>query len=170
MISIISCIDLNAGIGFRNRPLVVLEGEKVRFKELVKEKIVVMGRKTLDLIVEETGSTIPNCINIVLTEDKDFKYKGVFVYNSLESLVDDYKSAGQEREVLVVGGSQVYKQFIPYANTIHLTLIHHHFDYVDSYFPDLDGDDWEMKIEKTGGREDGELQFSCITYKRMKPV
>lgn len=143
MISIITAWAENKVIGKDNKLPWKLPADLKRFKELTLGKPVIMGRKTFKSI----GKPLADRLNIVLTGDKNFKAEGVIAVHSLEETV---KAAGDAGEIMVIGGASVYKEFLPLAQKIYLTVIAAEFE-GDAFFPDFNFNEW-----KTVSREDHE--------------
>ena len=147
MISLVAAIDRNNAIGYKNQLLVKLKNDMKHFKQITtsgEHNIVVMGRKTFESI----GCPLSNRINIVLTKDKNFRYKGVFVYHSVEEVLNQYKNYGESKPYLwIIGGQTIYNQFIRYADRLYITLIDHVFENADSYFPQITNE-WKLISEQ----------------------
>ena len=141
IISLIAAMDKNRLIGKDNSLPWKLPADMKRFKELTTGKPVIMGRKTFESI----GRALPNRINIILTRDKSCKAEGCVVVHSIEEAL---KAAKDSKEVMVIGGAQIYAQFMPIANKMHLTLIDEDFE-GDAHFPEYKKNEWtEVKKEE----------------------
>ena len=140
MIKLIAAIDLNSSLGFENKLLTKLPNDMKHFRELTTNQICVFGRKTYESI----GHALPNRTNIVLTRDRDFKADNVIVYHSVDDVLRHYYSFFIQTDLMICGGSEIYKQFLPYAQEVELTLINHTFSQADAYFVKLD-DNWKRK-------------------------
>lgn len=95
MISLVAAISRTNQLGYQNKLFCHLPNDLKYFKQITTSgdhNIVVMGRKTFESI----GKPLPNRINIVLTRDKDFRYRGVFIYHSVEDVLKQYKNYGQQ--------------------------------------------------------------------------
>lgn len=101
-----------------------------RFKALTMHKPMVMGRKTF----ESLPGLLPGRRHIVLTRDAGWQAPGAEV---AASVADALALAGPG-EVAVVGGAQVYAQFLPLAERVELTEVHGDFA-GDTTMPPLDG-------------------------------
>lgn len=101
-----------------------------RFKALTMHKPMVMGRKTF----ESLPGLLPGRRHIVLTRDAGWQAPGAEV---AASVADALTLAGPG-EVAVVGGAQVYAQFLPLAERVELTEVHGDFP-GDTAMPPLDG-------------------------------
>ena len=88
-----------------------------RFKALTMGKPMIMGRKTF----ESLPGLLPGRRHIVLTADRDWRVPpGVEVAHSVKQALE---LAGAET-VAVIGGAEVYAQFLPFAGWIELTEVH----------------------------------------------
>lgn len=134
-------VDKNWAIGCGNRLLVSIPADMKFFRETTKEKVVVMGRKTLESF--PGGQPLKNRINIVLTKDQNYTAKGATVLHSLEEVLEELKQY-DSNDIYVIGGETVYRQMLPYCSTAYVTKIDHIYE-ADTYFPDLDKmKEWEM--------------------------
>ena len=140
MISIIVARDLNNAIGKDNKLLYHIKEDMKRFKELTTSHVVIMGRKTKDSLPK---GYLPNRVNIVLSKNcckrqyptlNDTENMDGFITgcSDINTLIKSYKNS--EKEVFVIGGDSIYKQFLPYANKIYLTEIHDNTKQSDSFF------------------------------------
>jgi dihydrofolate reductase len=106
-----------------------------RFKKLTTNNVVVMGRKTHESI----GKALPNRLNVILSKDSKW-YKplgdGCVVCYSIEEVLERFKF----RDIFIIGGGQIYKEFLPHADKIEMTLIDKEFK-GDTYFPEI-GSEW----------------------------
>jgi Dihydrofolate reductase len=147
MISLVAAISRTNQLGYQNKLLCYLPNDLKHFKQLTTSgdhNIVVMGRKTFESI----GKPLPNRINIVLTKDKDFYCRGVFVYRSVEDVLKQYKNYGEcKPNLFVIGGEQIYRQFMRYADRLYITLIDHVFENADTFFPEIT-DEWKLISEQ----------------------
>lgn len=117
-------IGRNNGLPWR------LPADLRRFKALTMHKPMVMGRKTF----ESLPGLLPGRRHIVLTRDAGWQAPGAEV---AASVADALALAGPG-EVAVVGGAQVYAQFLPLAERVELTEVHGDFA-GDTAMPPLDG-------------------------------
>ena len=83
-IVLLAAVAENGVIGRDNALPWRLSTDLKRFKALTLGKPVVMGRKTYLSI----GKPLPDRSNIVVTRDRNFRAKGVFVANSVEAALD----------------------------------------------------------------------------------
>ena len=135
IISLIVAIGKNRVIGKNNSLPWKLPADMKRFKELTLGKAVIMGRKTFESI----GKPLHNRTNIILTHDKNYKAKDCIVVHSVDEAL---KAAKGNEEVMVIGGEQIFKEFLPMADKIHLTFIDEDFE-GDAYFPEYNEKEWK---------------------------
>ena len=139
IISLVAVVDEQNGLGKDNHLLCHQPADLKHFKTLTMGKPIIMGRNTYDSI----GKPLPGRFNIVLSS-RDIDIEGVQVVDSLSKAL---AIVSEEKEIMVIGGAKVYKQVLPLASRIFLTVIHHQFS-ADVFFPALDITNWHCK-EKT---------------------
>lgn len=148
----------NGVIGRDNRLPWRLPDDMRHFRTLTLGQTVIMGRKTF----ESLDGPLSGRRNIVLSRNPDYRPAGVTVASSL----DEALGLCSDKEVFVVGGSQIYECAIPRADRIYLTLIHETID-GDVHFPPIDPHEWEL-VERVDHPKDDEHahSFSFLTYLR----
>ncbi|MNK57587.1 Dihydrofolate reductase [compost metagenome] len=137
-ISLIAAYDQNKLIGSNNSLPWCIPADLKFFRQTTINKNVVMGRKTF----ESLEWPLPKRNNIILTTDLSYKADGCLVLNSVESVIDFANSS--DIETFIIGGRELYKQFLPYAEHMYITEINHEFE-GDTYFPDFRLDEWKVK-------------------------
>lgn len=85
-------------------------------RELTIGKPLIMGRRTYDSI----GRPLPQRTNIVLTRDPTFTAEGVLVARTPDEAL---ALAGDAPEIIVFGGAEVFRQFLPRTDRIYLTEV-----------------------------------------------
>ena len=116
MINMIVATSKNNQIGIDNKLPWHISEDLRYFKEVTKGHTVLMGRKTFESI----GRPLPNRENIVLTRDKSFTAQGITAVHSLEEALTFCRSKDQ---IFIIGGGEIYKQFLPYADKLYITLV-----------------------------------------------
>jgi dihydrofolate reductase len=106
-----------------------------RFKRITMGKPIVMGRKTFESI----GKPLPGRQNIVVTRDANYHREGITVVHDADAA---WRAAGGAPEIMVIGGAELFRQFLPRAQRIHLTRVHGDIA-GDVTWPALD-DTWEV--------------------------
>lgn len=136
--SLIVATTLNNAIGKDNQMPWHLPADLAWFRQNTTGKPVIMGRKTFESI----GRPLPKRINIVLSR-KPFEHEGVIWKDSLESAVDLVKDS---EEILLLGGGELFKQYLPQADKLYLTQIQAEIE-GDTFFPTLNWDEWQIEYE-----------------------
>lgn len=159
-IIIIAAIGKNNELGKDNELLWHLKGDMKFFKEKTTGKTIVMGRNTF----ESLPKLLPNRKHIVITHKNLSVPDEVTVFNSLDETLNYIKSINED--VYIIGGGQIYKEFLEYANIMYLTEINKSFN-ADTYFPAFNESNWEKSII-TENEENG-LEYKHVQYtKRME--
>lgn len=147
-VSMIWAMDKNRGIGKDNKlPWNRLSTDMNLFKTHTKGMSVVMGRKT----AESLPFPLPNRRNIVLTRNvaaaKESLGDKFIIFDSIEDIFE-YQSSSHSNpeEMFIIGGAEIYKLFLPYANKLYLTSIDDTFD-CDTHFPEINMDEWTLEHE-----------------------
>jgi len=147
MISLIWAMDDNRVIGHNNAlPWHIPEDLKF-FKKVTMGKPIAMGRKTWDSI----GRPLPGRENIVITRNQSFTCDSCTVLNSVDALVENSKV--KMDEIFVIGGEEIFKLVLPFANRLYITRIHAEFE-GDTYFPPLNMDEWKLLSKEKGINEE----------------
>lgn len=157
-VSMIAAIAENGAIGYKGGLLYRIPSDLKRFRQLTYGRTVIMGRKTWDSLPFHMG--LPGRRNIVLTSNP---IEGVECVSSLSEALN---LCSGEEEVFIIGGANVYKQALPIANKLYLTLIHDSpiAGKADTFFPI----EWIERFythqtQRSDCYEDG-IRFSFIDY------
>ncbi|MCR4672476.1 MAG: dihydrofolate reductase [Lachnospiraceae bacterium] len=162
--NIIAAVDNNWGIGYRNRLLNSIPEDMRFFRETTTGKVVVMGRNTLESFPGKRP--LKNRVNIVLTGKEDFTAGDAVIVHSLEEALQELSKYPDE-DIYIIGGESVYRQFLPYCDTAHITAMDNTYA-ADAFFPNLDEDpEWEVAGESEE-RTYFDLPYVFKLYKRKK--
>lgn len=129
-VSIIAAMDSVRGIGRGNKLMWHISEDLKHFKELTSGKAVIMGRKTFESI----GRALPNRVNIVVTKNREFRAEGCIIANSLEEALLAAAEKKKSGEIFIIGGGEIYKQAMPFADKLYLTIVEGDFG-ADTFFP-----------------------------------
>jgi len=130
-----------------------LPQDLAHFKDTTMGHTLVMGRKTYDSI----GRPLPGRRSIVITHQQGWHSPSV---EGAPKLSDALALAGPT-EVFVVGGSEVYRQAMPFADRMMLTEIEQSPE-GDTFFPPFEPSHWQEIARKP---HDG---FAFVTYHRKR--
>jgi dihydrofolate reductase len=165
MIAIIAANSLNKVIGKDNKLPWRLSADLKRFKELTKGSSVIMGRKTYESI----GGPLTDRHNIILTGNKEFSARNCAVFSSWEDALASaaaYGEATGHKDIFFIGGESVYRQALPLADTIYMTLVLEHFE-GDAFFPDVNRAEWEETERLFHDKDDKHAYpFIFLKYER----
>ena len=84
----------------------------------------------------------------------------------MHSIEDALKAAEGNEEVMIAGGVSIYKEFLPRADRMYLTLIDASFE-GDAYFPEYDPKEWEETArEEHKSDKDNQYGYAFVTLRR----
>ena len=160
MISIIVAVSEDWGIGNDNKLLWNISEDLKRFKKLTFGNTVIMGKKTWESLPRRP---LPGRENIVLTDNpQELIVNSVTAY----SIEDALSKCEKGKEIFVIGGGSVYRQFMPLADRLYITHVHRKAP-ADVFFPRIDSVIWEV-IEKKEFEADknNDIPYTYIIYNR----
>lgn len=117
-----------------------LSADLRRFKRLTWGHHIIMGRKTFDSI----GRLLPGRTTVIVSRQPDLNIPGAHIANSVPEAVQKCQT---DPEVFIVGGEQIYRETIPLANRIYMTVIHANIT-GDTFFPEINQKQWELAEEQ----------------------
>lgn len=157
-INMIAAVGKNLELGKGNDLIWHFKEDMAFFKETTMGSSVIMGRKTF----ESLPKVLPRRKNIVITTREDYKADGAYVVHSIDEAL---KEADSE-SVFIIGGGDIYKQFLPLADKLYLTEIEANCSDADTYFPNFKKENYEREI--LASYYDGDIHFSHICYTKKK--
>jgi dihydrofolate reductase len=158
-LELVIAVAENDVIGRGNRLPWHLPADLRHFKSLTVGKPVLMGRKTYESI----GKALPGRMNIILSRSADFSPADCVVVKSLS----DARVAAAPSTLMVIGGAEIYRQCLPFASRIHLTLIHAEIENGDTAFAGWRGPEWdESSCERHEADDKNAYAYSFITLER----
>ncbi len=157
-INIIAAVGENRALGKDNKLLWHISEDLKRFRKLTFGHPVIMGRKTFESI----GKPLPDRTNIIVTRNKNFQAPGCLVTDSLEKALE--KAGKIDSETFVIGGGEIYKEAVPLANRLYLTLVKNSPE-ADTFFPDWS--DFKTVLEKQEHQDaESGLSFTFLTLEK----
>lgn len=130
-------MDKNRIIGKDNRLPWHLPADLQHFKAVTLGKPIIMGRKTYDSI----GKPLPGRHNVVISRQQHLQIAGCEVFSSLS---DALHAVASHDEVMIIGGESLFRDSLPLAQRLYLTIIDHAFD-GDTVFPEWNKKEWQLK-------------------------
>ena len=159
-IAIIVAIAKNFAIGRNNDLLFHLPDDLKRFKRITSCHAVIMGKKTLFSLPK---GPLPNRRNIVITDVPEESFSGCETVYSIDGAVAKVQN---EELAFVIGGGMIYRQFYPIVGKLFLTMAHQDFE-ADTFFPEIDFDDWIEVSRETHFDERNNFNYSNIDLVRL---
>lgn len=153
-------MDRNRVIGQDNQIPWRLPAEQKWFKSVTMGKPILMGRKTYESI----GRPLPGRDNIVLTTDRHYLAEGCTIVHSIDEAMT---AAGDDREMMVIGGANLYAQMLPLADCLYLTFIEAEVE-GDTFFPVFETAEWDTIQEDYFPADERNGYNYCIIVMRRQ--
>lgn len=135
---LIVAIDRRGAIGRGGSLLYNISADMRRFKALTSGGTVIMGRKTFESL---PNGALPNRRNLVITTQSDYSAEGIETFSCLEEAL----AAANGENVFVIGGARVYRDALPLADAILLTIIDDEAANPDTFFPPIPLNDFVIR-------------------------
>lgn len=156
MISIIAAIGKNRELGRGNDLIWHIKEDLKNFKNLTMGKYIVMGKNTYESLPKHLEGRKYIVLSSSLSE-----IENGLLFNDFNKLLEFIKDI--DEEVMIIGGSSIYKLFLPFADKLYLTEIDSE-EKADVYFPDFNKEDYKCNVVSTN-EVDG-LKYSFVIYER----
>jgi len=159
VITMIAAAGENNELGKDNDLVWHLPNDFKRFKKLTTGHHIIMGRKTF----ESFPKLLPDRVHVVITRNSEYKPEGVRIVHSMDEALEIAKDDPQP---FIIGGGEIYKIGLAYADSIELTRVHGKFE-ADAFFPEIDPEIWILENKEIQGADDRhEYGFTYLTYKK----
>lgn len=160
ILSIITAMDNNRLIGKDNALPWKVPADLQFFKKVTMFKPIIMGRKTFESI----GRPLPGRRNIIITRDQEFTAEGCELVYSPAMAIEAVQDV---EEAMIIGGANIYQQFLEKADRLYLTKVLGEFE-GDAWFPEIDFSQWGL-TEKQDHKADekNECDYSFQTFDRI---
>src|SRR5690606_2991123 len=164
IVSLIAAVSRNNVIGKDNDLPWNLPDDMKYFMQTTSRHHVIMGRKNYESIPEKFRP-LPSRVKIVVTRKRDYEAPGCHVVHSLEDAFAIPMQSEQE-EVFVIGGADIFRQSLPYADRLYLTEIHAEVE-GDILFPEFDRSEWKELSRVPHEADDRHrYPFDFVVYER----
>lgn len=140
-VALIAAVAENGVIGNHGTIPWRLPGDFAHFRRMTMGKPLIMGRKTFESI----GRPLPGRTNIVVSRHAGYQPDGVIVISSLEAALEHAQAiakADRANEVMIGGGAEIYRQAMPFADRMYLTVVALQPE-GDTFFPQIDFEQWK---------------------------
>lgn len=143
---LIAAVDRNWAIGRKGQMLVAIPADQKLFRQETMGKIVVMGRKTFLTLPGQRP--LDGRHNVILTENDSWNVKGAHVCRSEKEALDvigrlEERFGLSDADVYIIGGESIYRQFLPYCSTAHITWIDYSYE-ADTHMVNLESAGWKQ--------------------------
>jgi dihydrofolate reductase len=159
-ISLIAAMSENHIIGRNNRLPWNMPADHEHFRKITAGKPFIMGRNSFlseDVLLSDYKSVILSHKKDIILPEKCFL--ALSIREAFELLKD-------EPEIFVLGGEKVFRQVLPFAGYIYLTVIHSIID-GDASFPSLNTGEWEIARQAFNhSDEENPFDYTFIEYTR----
>lgn len=140
ILSLVVAASTNNAIGKNGELLWHLPNDMKFFKNVTWAMPVAMGRKTFDAL---GNKPLNGRLNVVITRQKDFTAQGIAVVSNIDDA--EFLAHQQDyKELMIIGGGEIYRQSISKADKIYITRVHAVFDDADTFFPEIDETKWQL--------------------------
>jgi len=158
IVSLIWAMAKNRVIGIDNRLPWKLPADMKWFRQHTLGKPIIMGRKTFESF---GGKPLPDRKNIVITQDPNYQAENISMAHSIAEALSLCQDA---KEVMVIGGMSLYKQTLPIADRLYMTVVDAEPE-GDAWFPDFDLGQWnetEKHIHEADDKNTYQIEFSIL--------
>jgi dihydrofolate reductase len=160
-ISLIAAVASNGVIGNNGTLPWHLKNDFAWFVKQTTGHPIVMGRKNYeDIIRFSKGKPLKDRTNIVLTR-QNLEAPGFVIYHDIDKIIADY--AHHQDKLMIIGGTQIYEQFLPLADELILTEILQEFS-GDSFFPQWNKADFTESFRQHN--VEGDVAYDFVIYHR----
>ncbi|MFN7117830.1 MAG: dihydrofolate reductase [Saprospiraceae bacterium] len=164
IVSAIAAVSKNGVIGKNNEVPWYLPADLKYFKNKTLDRHVIMGRKTLESIV----NPLPKRTNIILTRDPFFVATNVIVAHTMDEALDIAEQNGEE-EAFVLGGAEIYQLSLPYLDKLYITEVAVEVPDGDTFFPEVDWKEWKLISQDPHQPDDkNEFAYNFKVYQRVE--
>lgn len=142
---IIACVNQKMALGKEGKLLYKIRNDHANFARMTTNNVVIMGRATYESL--PNGEPLKGRINIIMTSNEEFgidpKYDNVYIVHSLKDAVELCDAFFYDKEVFVIGGESIYRQFMEadLVDEMRLTIVNDDED-GDVFFPQYNEEDW----------------------------
>jgi dihydrofolate reductase len=161
--TIIAAIGNNLELGANNDLLWHLPVDFKWFISNTKGKPVIMGRKTM----ESLGKPLKNRLNIVISRNQIETNEGFHLVHSLDEGIQ-LASENSPEEIMIIGGAQIYNQFIDSCDKLIITHVNARFENADTFFPEINKAQWKCIFSEDHFKDDTHLyDFTFCIYEKI---
>jgi dihydrofolate reductase len=138
-----------------------LPDELKQFQRLTMGHHIIMGRKTWESI----GRPLPGRTSVIVTRQRGYRAPEALVASSLDDAIG---ACGDDNEIFVIGGAELYQQALPLAGRLYLTTVEAEIP-GDTTMPEFRAGDWR-EVSAIGHPADARHRypFRYVIYERAR--
>lgn len=159
-VSLVVAMAENHVIGVDNHLPWNIPEDLKRFKKITNGHPIIMGRKTYESI----GRVLPGRTNLIVTRNRDYRVEGAVTVSSLSEAMEWAQRSPGSDEIFVIGGGEIFREAMPRAERIYLTVVHWPFE-GDVFFRYPESEFKELSAEKISANPASTLRI----LERNKP-
>jgi dihydrofolate reductase len=160
-LSLIVAMARNRVIGANGAIPWRLPNELQLFKRITMGHHIIMGRKTWESIQR----LLPGRTTVIVTRQQGYSVPGAMIVNSLAAALT---ACGDDAEVFVIGGGELYREALPMADRIYLTTVDAE-PAGDTRMPEFDMRHWrEISVESFAADDKHAYAYRFSVLDRMQ--
>ena len=161
----IVAVDEQWNIGREGALLQPISEDLKFFKAKPMNKIVILGRKTLQTF--PGAKPLKGRTNIILTRQEDFSAEEAIICHSYDQLFQKLHNYCSE-DIFIIGGGEIYNKLIPYCELAYVTKIHKTY-YADTSIMNLDQKpNWIIIKSEEKHHFKDDIYYSYLEYRNNK--
>ncbi len=170
-INLIAAMAKNRVIGNKGRMAWQISEDTDYFLDIIKGYPVILGLTNYFSVIahaEDQSDPYPSSPCIVMSLDKEYQHPGAHVVFSTREAIEKAEQLTNNGTVFVMGGGQIYREFLPFADNIYLTEINQNIE-GDVTFPEFDKSTFKITSSDVRVVRFGEidLEYSFNIYSRV---
>lgn len=172
---IIACINQKRAIGKNGKLLYHIGNDISNFARMTKNNgVVIMGRKTFESL--PNGEPLKDRINIILTSNEEYgvsqDFDNVYIVHSVKDVIELCEAFFSDKELFVIGGEALYRQFMDgdLVDELRLTVVKDDEE-GDATFPEFNENEWSTyykSMAQVSSWEGVDKSFYFHVLKRKK--
>lgn len=159
-LSLIVAMAKNRVIGVDGKIPWHLPNELQLFKRLTMGHHIVMGRKTYESI----NRLLPGRTTVIVTRQKGYAVPGAIVVHSLDEAIT---ACGNDPEIFVIGGADIFNLAMPIADRLYLTIVDTE-PAGDTWMPPVNAGEWRQTVTESYAADERHAHaYRFTTYDRI---
>ena len=143
---IVACMNQRRAIGKEGKLLYHIGNDMKNFSSMTKYNgVVIMGRKTFESL--PNGKPLKDRVNIILTSNEEYgvsiEFDNVYIVHSVKDVIELCEAFFSDKELFVIGGEAIYRQFMDadLVDELRLTVVKDDEE-GDVTFPEFNENEW----------------------------